>query len=301
MRSERRRDDDGRSGFALVAVLAFMLIVSAIVVPFALTARTRLMIANNEIEQERLTFLADGLANVVSAELLAGPPSSNLSVNAEPAQCRIGRMIVTLSVQDHAGLIDLNASSADLLSLGLVSLGFSRQPAEELAKSIIAFRSAPSAFATAPEPSAMGGPNQSKHAPFESVSELQEFPALAAVQLHDLQSIFTVNLKRGAITPAMAPKALRSLLHDREDANSHDQTNRNSAYTVEVRAGSDDSGVVGQVGFVIEPSPQSAVGFRRASLVPPARESAAMTSALTTGCETLLGNSVTDALRRWAS
>jgi len=301
MRSERREDEDGRSGFALVAVLAFMLIVSAIVVPFALTARTRLMIANNEIEQQRLTFLADGLANVVSAELMAGPPPSHLALNAEPARCRIGRMVVALSVQDHAGLIDLNASGADLLSLGFVSLGFSRQPAEALAKSIIAFRSAPSAFAAAPDLSTSSEPNQNKHAPFESVSELQEFPALASVPLHDLQSIFTVNLKRGAITPAMAPKILRNLLHDREDASSNDRTDGSSVYTVEVRVGGDDSGIIGQTGFVIEPLPQSAAGFRRANLVSPALADVAMIPTPTTGCETLLGNSVTDALRRWAS
>src|SRR5689334_7368807 len=42
--------DSASAGFSLVAVLVFMLIVSAIVVPFAVTARTRLMIANNELE-----------------------------------------------------------------------------------------------------------------------------------------------------------------------------------------------------------------------------------------------------------
>lgn len=300
MRSDRREDDNGTGGFALVAVLAFMLIVSAIIVPFALAARTRLMIANNEIEQQRLTLLADGLANVVSAELMAGPPPSNLPVNAEPARCHIGHMAVMLSVQDHAGLIDLNASGADLLSLGLVSLGFSRQPAEDLAKSIIAFRSTPSAFRTTPEPSTSSGPSRYKHAPFESISELQEFAALASVPLHDLQSIFTVNLKRGAITPAMAPKVLQSLLRDREDA-SNDRINGSSVYTVEVRVGGDNSGIIGQTGFVIEPLPQSAAGFRRASLVTPALADVAMIPTPMTGCETLLGNSVTDALRRWAS
>ncbi|MEV8882927.1 hypothetical protein [Mesorhizobium ciceri] len=46
------------SGFALVAVLVFLLIVSAITSTFALTAWTRLKIASNETESQRFGLLA---------------------------------------------------------------------------------------------------------------------------------------------------------------------------------------------------------------------------------------------------
>ncbi|TIX95002.1 MAG: general secretion pathway protein GspK, partial [Mesorhizobium sp.] len=65
MNGDRGDDESASAGFSLVAVLVFMLIVSAIVVPFAVTAKTRLMIANNEVEQERLSLLAEGLVNVM--------------------------------------------------------------------------------------------------------------------------------------------------------------------------------------------------------------------------------------------
>ncbi|GLQ77266.1 hypothetical protein GCM10007881_07820 [Mesorhizobium huakuii] len=60
------------SGFALVAVLIFLLIVSAITSTFALTAWTRLKIASNETESQRLGLLAEGLTNVLAARLSGG-------------------------------------------------------------------------------------------------------------------------------------------------------------------------------------------------------------------------------------
>ena len=114
--------ESASAGFSLVAVLVFMLIVSAIVVPFAVTAKTRLMIANNEVEQERLSLLAEGLGNVVASELTGGSETKK-SCRWISRRPRAGREISAsiVRVQDHGGLIDLNAADDTLLALGLRS------------------------------------------------------------------------------------------------------------------------------------------------------------------------------------
>ena len=94
--------ESASSGFSLVAVLVFMLIVSAIVVPFAVTAKTRLMIANNEVEQERLSLLAEGLGNVVASELTgeqAMQKCASIAVYVYEVDAKSGCWIVRLGTR----------------------------------------------------------------------------------------------------------------------------------------------------------------------------------------------------------
>ncbi|TPM32789.1 general secretion pathway protein GspK [Mesorhizobium sp. B2-3-4] len=307
--------DDGNDGFGLVAVLVFMLIVSAVVVPFALTARTRLMIAGNEMEHERLSMVADGLVNVVASELFDDQAATKLPQNAEPARCHSGQFSYELTIQDHSGLIDLNAASDQLLTQGVASLGFAPQTAGEIAKAIVTFRGPPNAFAAGVQPQSSLGPRQNKFAAFESVSELQEFSALAAIPLRDLYGAFTVDLKQGSIALAKAPRRLRTIVtgtspdgqqdgqqEGQQEGQPGGEDNGGTVYTVEVTARRDGSGIVGQAGLVVEKSPLMATGFRRVSSMPAAEIGAAepTASAPTTACDRLFGGAVAQLLGQWS-
>ncbi|TGQ73017.1 general secretion pathway protein GspK [Mesorhizobium sp. M00.F.Ca.ET.186.01.1.1] len=297
--------DDGNEGFGLVAVLVFMLIVSAVVAPFALTARTRLMIAGNEMEHERLSMVADGLVNVVASELFDGSAAQKLPQNAEPARCHSGQFSFDLTVQDHSGLIDLNAASDQLLTQGVASFGFPPQMAEEIAKAIVTFRGPPNAFAAGTQPQSSLGPRQNKFAPFESVSELQEFSALASIPLRDLYGAFTVDLKQGSIVLAKAPKRLRTLVTGTSPNGQQDGQQENSGgtvYTIEVTARRDGSGITGQAGMVVEKSALIDTGFRRVSSMPAAEIGAAGSTASvpTIACDRLFGSAVAQILARWS-
>ncbi|MER9683892.1 general secretion pathway protein GspK [Mesorhizobium sp. M0184] len=298
-------DESTSAGFSLVAVLVFMLIVSAIVVPFAVTAKTRLMIANNEVEQERLSLLAEGLANVVSSELADGFATEKLPPDSTPAACQSGEFAFDVRIQDHGGLIDLNAADADLLSLGFASLGFDQQSSEELAEAAIQFRGSINAFAAqAAEPATAVGPAQNKQAPFESVSELQEFSALASTPLHDLHDVFTVFSKRGTLSLDHAPSRLRAVLAgaSASSASITQGATEGSTYSVEVTARRDGSGIAGQVGFIIEKFPASAAGFRRLSGSPIAElTNHARTTTSSGNCDTLFGTEAAQILRGRAS
>ncbi|TGP85417.1 MULTISPECIES: general secretion pathway protein GspK [unclassified Mesorhizobium] len=294
------RSADKSAGFALVAVLVFMLIVSAIVAPFALTARSRLMIAANETEQQRLAMAADGLVNVVAGELFDG--TSKLPQNAQPTRCHAGHFSFELSVQDHRGLIDLNAADDELLAEGLASFGFDPLMAGEIAKAIVTFRSPPHAFAAGAQPRSSLGPSQNKSAAFESVSELQEFSALASIPLRDLYAVFTVDLKQGAIVLAKAPNRLRNFINTALQAEqpADSDKNRGSLYTVEVTARRDGSGIAGHAGFVVERSALAATGFVRLSRMPAAEIDSPAASVLVIGCDGLFGTAVAQILARWS-
>ncbi len=293
-------DENSTAGFSLVAVLVFMLIVSSIVVPFAVTARTRLMIANNEVEQERLSLLAEGLANVISSELTDGSVKEKLPLDSTPLGCRSGKFTFDLRVQDHGGLIDLNASDEHLLSLGFASLGVDAQTSEALAGAAVQFRTSANVFAAqqAPERSPIGPP-ENKQAPFESVSELQEFSALASVPLPELYGVFTVNSKRGTVNLDRAPNRLRAMLADDGESGTSVTTTatEGSAFTVEVTARQAGSGIAGQAGFIIGAFPASAAGFRRLSLSPLAETTESSPSSRTASCDALFGTEAAEILR----
>jgi general secretion pathway protein K len=290
--------ESASSGFSLVAVLVFMLIVSAIVVPFAVTARTRLMIANNEVEQERLSLLAEGLGNVVASELTGGSGAKKFPLDFTPSACREGDFSFDVRIQDHDGLIDLNAADDQLLALGFASLGFERQTAQALAKAAIRFRDNAKLFAGQPGPRSAVGPPEDKQAPFESVSELQEFSALASTPLQTLHAVFTVDSKRGMISADRAPNRLRAALAGGSSASVTEAAADASAYTVDVVVRRDDSGITAEAGFIIETSPVSPTAFQRASRSP---VTALPPAAATTDCEVLFGAEAARILRGWSS
>ncbi|MER8647893.1 hypothetical protein [Mesorhizobium sp. M0619] len=292
--------DSTSAGFSLVAVLVFMLIVSAIVVPFAVTARTRLMIANNELEQERLSLLAEGLGNVVASELTGDQVTEKLPLDSTPAACRSGKYSFGLRVQDHGGLIDLNAADDRLLGLGFAALGFEQQMADELARAAIRFRDSAKLFAGLPQARSPVGPPEDKQAPFESVSELQEFSALAQIPLRNLQGIFTVNSKRGTVSSDRAPRRLRAVLVGGPDASVVAGASDVSAYTVDIVVRQDGSGITGEAGFIIEKS-HSSSPFSRVSRSPAGSPAALPPSTATAGCEMLFGPEAAQLLARWTA
>ncbi|WP_457152595.1 hypothetical protein [Mesorhizobium sp. P5_C1] len=291
--------ESASSGFSLVAVLVFMLIVSAIVVPFAVTAKTRLMIANNEVEQERLSLLAEGLGNVVASELVGGSGAKTLPLDSTPAACREGGFSFDVRVQDHDGLIDLNTADDQLLALGFASLGFQREMAQALAKAAIRFRDNVTLFAG--QPRSPVGPPQDKRAPFESVSELQEFSALASLPLQTLHAVFTVNSKRGTISADRAPNRLRAALAGASGASVTEAPADASAYTVDVVVRRDGSGITAEAGFIIERSPLSPTAFQRVARSPVPAASALPPVVGAAGCEVLFGAEAAQILRGWSS
>lgn len=287
--------DGSESGFALVAVLVFMLVVSAIVAPFAVAARTRLMIAGNQMEHERLTLLADGLANVVSAQLVQGLWPATWKQDSKAIGCRSGQFSFEVRVQNHAGLIDLNAADRDDLASGFISLGLSQDVSSSLADSVIRSRSPVSVFGSIS--STRSETESDRHGPFESVSELQELAPLPSIPLAALYSTFTIHSRQGAIDPDNAPEALLASIAHRKPGISelHGEA---PAYTVNVVTRREGSGITGQAGFVIEKA-AAANSFRRLAPYPEEEVSGAGDPVAIVSCAELFGPDVNQVLKEW--
>lgn len=298
----RTRDSigSGNSGFALVGVLAFLLVVSALAVPFAVTAKTRLSIANNEIEHEKLSLLATGLVNVLSTAVVGGA-APTLPLDYSPMQCRAGNLLVQAQIQDHNGLIDLNAAEPPMLELGFTALGLAPADASNTAHAVVAFRNSGSAFSgadTSTDQTAIRG--DLKRAPFESVSELNDIVILRGVQMDRLFGVFTVNSKSGTTSALHAPEIMRIAI--RGSANVASIVAKKSdtrAYTVSVVLLRASSGLVGEAGYIVERAARQ--GYRLVARTPtPTFDLGGKPASSLGGCDELFGTGTAKVLREWA-
>lgn len=187
-----------------------------------------------------------------------------------------------------------------MLALGFASLGFEPQASQALAEATVRFRDNAKLFAVQPRPRSAVGPPEDKQAPFESVSELQEFSALASLSLQSLHAAFTVNSKRGTISADRAPSRLRAALATGSSA-AIVQAAEASAYTVDVVVRRDGSGITGEAGFIIEKPPVSDTAFWRVSRSP-ARDAGTLPAVVgSAGCGVLFGTEAAQLLQEWSS
>ncbi len=137
---------DAEAGFALLMVLLFLLAVTAILAPLVLGARTELLVASNQLQQQRLETIADGLLTVLARDLAAPPTeprNEEIRVRSEPLRCRSTRYLIEARIQDQRGLIGINNAPAELLSEGFRALGFPSGDIAELTEALIAYRTRP--------------------------------------------------------------------------------------------------------------------------------------------------------------
>jgi hypothetical protein len=221
----RAREPDPEAGFALLVAILFLLIVTAVIAPFVLAARTGLDLAADGERQTRLDLLADGLMTVLAREFAAAPGEAGpASLSSVPAVCRAGRLTVEARVQDQRGLVDLNTADVGLLAVGFESLGLDPGAAEAHARAAEASREpAEEAEAEAMigpmplEPLVFDAPDESlmldgfKRAPFDAVEELYDFAALQGAPLRLLVETFTVH-GAAEVVPALAPDRLAGAL-----------------------------------------------------------------------------------------
>jgi general secretion pathway protein K len=281
------------SGFALVAVLVFLLIVSAITSTFALTAWTRLKIASNETESQRLGLLAEGLTNVLAARLSGDGADIGLPLNFEPVSCTVGDLAVVARLQGHSGLVDLNAADHILLAQGFASLGVDTEMSNRLAIAVEYSRSGASIFAAAAQEKVevAGG---FKHAPFESVAELQDFSGVRSIALPDLYRTFTVNSRRGDLVVSRANPVLASFVKAGTPTGAKISE---QAFTIEVSVSRRGSPIAGSAGYVFESRAGAHAGLQRIAADPEiATDEAGAKRGSVGGCVEIFGASVTDML-----
>lgn len=208
----RTHEHEMQSGFALVAVLGLILIISAVLLPFSTSARLRALTADNALRTFRYERIGEVLTRHVAEKIAALTDRGfvDLSrVSTAPA-CLLGEYSITLEMQDHAGLIDLNAAGVALLDLGFQALGFPKEKAASLARATDHYRRLDQR-SDAGLTGDLIGESGYKHAAFEDVVELQDFVDLQQISPAVIASIFTVQSRSGTLSSDTAPDAIKKV------------------------------------------------------------------------------------------
>lgn len=197
--------DRSRDGFALVAVLAFLAVATAIAAPTFVNANSYALIARNVAQSDRDKVLVRSLIELSAqrfaevAQLSAETPKW---VACDELAPDLG---LSISFANHAGLVDLNAASNDLLRAGFAAVGVDSAYSTALANAVEQYRAIDTTGASAPAIKVIGG---AKHGLFENVAELIDFELPPDITMDQLGEVFTVQSRSGTVDPDAASARL---------------------------------------------------------------------------------------------
>ncbi len=204
-----------QAGFALPAVLAILIVVAGAAAITAERLRTRAGHAGNQARSLRLQGLADGVArlvaNAIVMERLRGLPGLGLASNGTAVACQLPRgRRVTLTVQDHAGLIDLNTSPRPLLEAAFRASGIGDATALTLAAEVVDYRDPdempePNGGAETPQYRSRGLSYGPRDGPFTSVDEIERLPSMTPEIAARLRPVLTVYNPSRGVDPGLVP------------------------------------------------------------------------------------------------
>lgn len=208
------RDDTAGSdtGFALVAVLAFLLVTAAFTTPFLASAKIQALVTRNTGQLTREKILLRGLIEVAGVRFFELYQNRGIAT-ASAVRCPAGNSSgpdIIFHFQDHSGLIDLNAASADLLTLGFESLAIGRDEAAAVGSEAVRFRSVDGGQRFASDRTPPRGGH--KHALFERTGELQDLLVEMNIAQNDIERVFTVHSGAGTVDESASQGALLAKL-----------------------------------------------------------------------------------------
>lgn len=202
------------AGFALVTVLLFLLIVTTVITPLVLAARTEFVVDSRGHLSARQEILARGLAQVIARRIALRETISlsPFTVDSTAFVTGCGPYDIVAVAQDQAGLVDLNVSAEPLLAAGMEAIGLPLSQAHNLAEAIISFRTLnPGPGRTPGEDLATLG---LKYAPYEGIEELYELVGMSGVAYERLLMTVTVHNGLPVVDPTAYSAPLAEILPD---------------------------------------------------------------------------------------
>lgn len=205
-----------RSGFALLAVIWGVGIISLLVVSFMSSGRLRLQAAHNIAAAAQASYVAEGAVNLAAMTLLgqrdaalAGPEGP--VYDGAPRYCVLEGAAIAVGIEDESGKIDINAAPPELLKALLLGLGLDRSAADGIAGAIIDFRTAPI------DGRGVGGASASKpfgpkRGLFQTIMELDQVDGIDPTLFRELTPFVTVHSHIVGVDARAAPPALFAAL-----------------------------------------------------------------------------------------
>ena len=209
----------GRSdrGFALVVVIWAIGLIGLLVLSYLSAARLRLRAAANIASAARAEALAEAAVATAILELeSAGGPTgaARPPFDGTPRFCALPQGVAAVAIENEAGKIDLNASSANFLARALTAIEMTKDDATRLAGSIVSYRSARTNSLSAEDGaySADGRPFGPRKALFQSIFELDQVLGVTPEQMQFLRPFITVHSFLPEPDLSVAPPALFAAL-----------------------------------------------------------------------------------------
>ncbi|RYG99778.1 MAG: hypothetical protein EON58_02680 [Alphaproteobacteria bacterium] len=179
---------NGEEGFALVVVLAFLMLFAVFLTPFATSARLQVLISGNQFQTLRLGSAANALNDFLNWQINSDVRWREAAERGDldKVGCTVGSLDLSVTIIPHATLINLNTAEAPLLESGLQRLGINRESALKLVSEVLEFRT-PRGYDGVGDGISSG----LKRAPFEDISEMHDFSLLRAIPIWSLAKVFS--------------------------------------------------------------------------------------------------------------
>ena len=215
--TRRRCGSPAARGFALVAVLWMLVLISALAVGVATTSHTETRLAANVVAVAQARHLADGGVHYAAKRLFEtadrlaycfdGRRFTSLTLDGVP---------VVVSVQDEAGKIDLNQAPQLLLRGLFIAAGSDPRSASALADAVLDWRdrdhTARPQGAEDNDYRAAGFDHGAKDAAFESIFELLSLKGMTPALFDTIRGDVTVHSRVPTLDPKSAsPLALAAI------------------------------------------------------------------------------------------
>jgi general secretion pathway protein K len=203
-------------GFALVAVLLTIAVLSLIAASMLSTSRVASALSHYSAERARAAALAEAGINRAILALMDQRAEERWRVDGTPYKVVLLGATVTVRIQDELGKIDLNAADRQLLAGLFGSAGLGPQAIDSLVDKILDWRDSSGLKrlngASDADYSAAGDPYHPRNGPFQRIDELLLVIGMTADLYRRVEPALTVYSGRPLIDPQVAaPEALRAL------------------------------------------------------------------------------------------
>lgn len=217
-KTRAEEDRGGERGFILIPVLLALSILGLIAIALTRTVTLDVKMNANLLRYTEAETMADGLARLAIQYLVVNSPGSvrigQFRLDGTPVACRLGSDIVTISVLDTAGQIDINLASKDILERLFVGIDLPPDDAARLAAAVIDFRD-PDDVTLIDGLSELGAYQDAglahgpKNAPFATVGELDQVLGMTPAIMARIRPLVTVYSRmRGIDTSVASPEVL---------------------------------------------------------------------------------------------
>jgi general secretion pathway protein K len=202
-----------QGGVALVLVLWVITLLSVIAGNFAFSMRGEAKIARNLISTAQAQALADAGVQRAWFELYKPPTDlQRWQANGVAHTFTMGDAVLTLTLLDETGKIDLNTASDPLLQGLFKSVGLSEEASVALVDAVVDWRDADKLKrlhgAEEDDYRAAGKSYIPTNSPFETVDELQRVLGMSPDLYRKLAPALTVYSKQAGVNTAVAPRAV---------------------------------------------------------------------------------------------